>query len=188
MLPLPGKDEARIRGNPAARHAGERRLALPLDRVGGRRSRSLTELLASFPDPDPGRAFAAGRCVHAVLRGPAAPIEIPRGRRRTRSAAAPSLWEVLMERCRRRRRYAGLLLPPARRPLRRHSHPPRGPPRVPPPNRCLLHPPRRRCARRRFCFRRALSWSGSGYTNRRLRSSSTVTARMITAPMMACCR
>src|SRR5215212_4987641 len=35
-------------------------------------------LLATFPDPDPARAFAAGNCVRAVLRGGRQAIELAR--------------------------------------------------------------------------------------------------------------
>jgi hypothetical protein len=41
-------------------------------------SDSLREVLATFPDPDPSRPFAAERCVRAVLRGGRQTIEIPR--------------------------------------------------------------------------------------------------------------
>jgi len=36
------------------------------------------ELLATFPDPDPTRLFAAERCVHALLRGGGRICEITR--------------------------------------------------------------------------------------------------------------
>jgi len=39
---------------------------------------SLRELLATFPDPDPARPFAAERCVRVVLRGGRQAIAIPR--------------------------------------------------------------------------------------------------------------
>jgi len=38
----------------------------------------LAEVLATFPDADPSRAFAAERCVRVVLRGGRAPIELRR--------------------------------------------------------------------------------------------------------------
>ena len=38
----------------------------------------LLALLATFPDPDPTRPFAAERCVRAALRGELRVIEIPR--------------------------------------------------------------------------------------------------------------
>src|SRR5271169_5410158 len=61
-------------------------------------AQSVMELLASFPDADPSRAFAAERCVRAVLRGGGRVCEITRevGLRkglfeRTR------FWSVLMD-------------------------------------------------------------------------------------------
>ena len=39
---------------------------------------SLRELLATFPDPDPARPFAASHCLRAVLRGGRQPVEIAR--------------------------------------------------------------------------------------------------------------
>ena len=59
---------------------------------------SLRELLATFPDADPARPFAAAGCVRARLRGGRHAIEIPR-----EAAARKSLfqrttfWDVLME-------------------------------------------------------------------------------------------
>jgi hypothetical protein len=59
---------------------------------------SLRELLATFPDPDPARPFAAERCLRAILRGGRHAIEIPR-----EAAARKSLfqretfWDLLME-------------------------------------------------------------------------------------------
>ena len=59
---------------------------------------SLRELLASFPDADPARPFAAAACIRATLRGGRHPIEIPR-----EAAARKSLfqrqtfWDLLME-------------------------------------------------------------------------------------------
>jgi hypothetical protein len=58
----------------------------------------LREALAAFPDPDPGLAFAAARCVHAVLRGGRQAIEIPReaaGRKGLLQRA--TFWDALME-------------------------------------------------------------------------------------------
>lgn len=63
---------------------------------------ALVELLASFPDPDPGRAFAPERCVRAVLRGGRRTVEIPR-EAASRGAFWGTLfrraafWDVLME-------------------------------------------------------------------------------------------
>src|SRR5947208_4000354 len=77
MLGVTGKDEPRIRelllrgtlvsGASRFRWAG---WEPDLD--------SLRELLATFPDADPERPFAAGRCVRAILRGGRQPVEIPR--------------------------------------------------------------------------------------------------------------
>ena len=59
---------------------------------------SLRELLATFPDADPARPFAAERCIRATLRGGRHAIEIPR-----EAAARKSLfqrktfWDLLME-------------------------------------------------------------------------------------------
>jgi hypothetical protein len=39
---------------------------------------AIRELLASFPDPDPQRRFAAEHCIRAALRSPGHRIEIPR--------------------------------------------------------------------------------------------------------------
>jgi hypothetical protein len=58
----------------------------------------LRELLSTFPDADPTRAFAADRCSRLVLRGGRQPIEI-----RREAAARKGLfqretyWDVLME-------------------------------------------------------------------------------------------
>lgn len=59
---------------------------------------SVEAMLATFPDPEPGRLFAAAQCTRAVLRGPRARVEIgrefaakkPMLRRR-------SFWDELME-------------------------------------------------------------------------------------------
>ncbi|MGC8794589.1 MAG: hypothetical protein ACP5U2_14485 [Bryobacteraceae bacterium] len=58
----------------------------------------LAALLASFPDPEPQRPFAAERCVRAVLSGPFCRIEISRraGAQR-RWLRQRSFWDVLME-------------------------------------------------------------------------------------------
>jgi hypothetical protein len=59
---------------------------------------ALESLLATFPDPEPKRAFSGERAICAVLRGPGCRIEV------TREAGAPrrflhgrSFWAVLME-------------------------------------------------------------------------------------------
>ncbi|HUJ22621.1 MAG TPA: hypothetical protein VLX58_13910 [Bryobacteraceae bacterium] len=77
MLGVTGKDEARIRD-----------LLLRGTLVSGASrfrwngwdagADAVRALLATFPDAEPGRTFAAGSCVRAVLRGPRQPIDIPR--------------------------------------------------------------------------------------------------------------
>jgi hypothetical protein len=59
---------------------------------------SVKELLASFPDADPTRPFAAGRCVRAILRGGGRTCEITRevGSRKGLLQRA-SFWDHLME-------------------------------------------------------------------------------------------
>jgi len=96
VLALAGKDEARIREillrgtlvSGASRFRWEGLRAEAED---------LREALAAFPDPDPSIAFAPARCVHAVLRGGRAVIEIPReaGERKGIFARA-SFWDALM--------------------------------------------------------------------------------------------
>lgn len=57
----------------------------------------LARLLASFPDPEPARPFAAARCVRVVLSGPRGRLEISRqiGARR-RWFKRFSFWDVLL--------------------------------------------------------------------------------------------
>ena len=77
MLGVTGKDEARIaelllRGSlvsGASRFRWAGWQTTPED---------VRELLATFPDPDPARAFHAPDCVRATLRGGRQPIEITR--------------------------------------------------------------------------------------------------------------
>ena len=97
MLGLTGKDAGRVR-----------ELLLRGTLVsGGSRFRwtgwdaeiaALESLLATFPNPEPKRAFSAERTICAVLKGPGCRIEV------TREAGAPrrflhgrSFWTVLME-------------------------------------------------------------------------------------------
>lgn len=55
-------------------------------------------LLASFPDADPGRPFAAAGCSLAVLRGPQALIELPREvANRRRFLRRRSFWGALLQ-------------------------------------------------------------------------------------------
>ena len=97
LLGIAGKDESRIReillrgtliiGASRFRWAG-----WEADRE------SLRGLLATFPDADPARPFAAAGCIRATLRGGRHAIEIPR-----EAAARKSLfqrktfWDLLME-------------------------------------------------------------------------------------------
>jgi hypothetical protein len=59
---------------------------------------AIESLLSAFPDADPARPFARQSCVRAVLKGPSAPIHIPRevgsGRRLFRRR---SFWDALMD-------------------------------------------------------------------------------------------
>src|SRR5215470_17639476 len=77
MLGVTGKDEPRIRelilrgtlvsGASRFRWAGW-----------DAEPEAIREILGTFPDPEPGRAFSAERCVRAILRGGRQAIEIPR--------------------------------------------------------------------------------------------------------------
>jgi hypothetical protein len=97
MLGVAGKDEARIcellkRGTLVSGASRFRWTGWQAD------AESVREVLATFPDADPARAFAAERCVRAVLRGARGAVEIPR------EAAAQkgllrreSFWDVVLE-------------------------------------------------------------------------------------------
>jgi hypothetical protein len=96
MLGVAGKDEARIcellkRGTLVSGASRFRWTGWAADAA------SVREMLATFPDADPGRTFAAERCVRAVLRGARGAVEVPR------EAAAQkgilrrgSFWDVVM--------------------------------------------------------------------------------------------
>ena len=97
LLGIAGKDERRIRemllrGTLVSGATRFRWAGWDADRE------SLRELLASFPDADPARPFAAAGCIRATLRGGRHAIEIPR-----EAAARKSLfqrktfWDLLME-------------------------------------------------------------------------------------------
>ena len=97
LLGIAGKDESRIRemllrGTLVSGATRFRWAGWDADRE------SLRELLASFPDADPARPFAAAGCIRATLRGGRHAIEIPR-----EAAARKSLfqrktfWDLLME-------------------------------------------------------------------------------------------
>ncbi len=96
MLGVTGKDESRIRelllrgtlvsGASRFRWAGWESDA-----------EAIREVLATFPDPDPLRPFAAGRCVRAMLRGGRQAIEIPRqAGERKGIFQRRTFWELLM--------------------------------------------------------------------------------------------
>ena len=54
--------------------------------------------LAAFPDPEPGRAFDAGRCVRARLSGGRAPIELGRDAvSRRRFLRRRSFWDAVLD-------------------------------------------------------------------------------------------
>lgn len=77
MLGVTGKDEARIRElllRGSLVSAASRFRWTGWDAGLG----NLRELLATFPDPDPSRRFAATNCTRATLRGGRQPIEISR--------------------------------------------------------------------------------------------------------------
>ena len=97
LLGIAGKDEPRIRemllrGTVAIGATRFRWAGWEADRE------SLRELLATFPDADPARPFAAAGCIRATLRGGRHAIEIP-----LEAAARKSLfqrktfWDLLME-------------------------------------------------------------------------------------------
>ena len=96
ILCVTGKDEARI---------GELLLRGTLV-SGGSRFRwqgweadppAVRELLATFPDPDPARPFAAGRCLRAVLRGGRRAIELERETASRKGMfQRESFWDALM--------------------------------------------------------------------------------------------
>jgi hypothetical protein len=97
LLGITGKDEARIRG--VLRRGTLVRGASRFRWEGWEAdAESVLELLASFPDADATRAFAAERCVSAILRGGGRVCEI------TREAGSrkglwqrTSFWSLLME-------------------------------------------------------------------------------------------
>lgn len=65
-------------------------------------------LLATFPDPDPTRAFAPDRATQALLRGPRGVIAIPRAAgERTGIFQRRSFWSALLEIATPGLRYAG---------------------------------------------------------------------------------
>jgi hypothetical protein len=97
MLGVTGKDETRIaelllRGTLVSGASRFRWVGLRPD------LENLRELLATFPDPEPGRPFAAERCIRATLRGGRQPIEIPRDAAARKSLfQRESFWDLVME-------------------------------------------------------------------------------------------
>ena len=97
MLGVTGKDEARVRelllrGTLVSGASRFRWAGWDADRTG------VDELLATFPDPEPSRPFAADRCIRAMLRGGRQAIEIPReaGRRKPFFRRA-TFWDLLLD-------------------------------------------------------------------------------------------
>jgi hypothetical protein len=97
MLGLTGKEENRIRelllrgtmvsGGSRFRWEG---FDAPVD--------DLRRLLSTFPDPEPGRAFAREQCVRAILRGGQSAIEIAReAAARKPLLKRSSFWDLLMQ-------------------------------------------------------------------------------------------
>ncbi len=96
MLGVTGKDEPRIREillrgtlvSGASRFRWSGWEAEP---------EALRQLLATFPDPDPSRPFAAERCVRAILRGGRQTIEIPKEAGSQKGLfRRDSFWDALM--------------------------------------------------------------------------------------------
>ncbi|MBZ5623419.1 MAG: hypothetical protein LAQ69_32560 [Acidobacteriia bacterium] len=97
MLGVTGKDEARIRelllrGTLVSGASRFRWVGWESDLEG------IRGVLATFPDPDPSRPFAAERCVRATLRGGRKAIEIPREAvARKGLFRRVTFWDLLME-------------------------------------------------------------------------------------------
>jgi hypothetical protein len=97
MLGVTGKDQPRIRelllrGTLVSGASRFRWVGWEPDSDG------LRELLATFPDPEPERPFAATRCVRAILRGGRQPVEIPRDAVARKSLfQRQNFWDVLMQ-------------------------------------------------------------------------------------------
>src|SRR5260370_11815640 len=96
MLGITGKDAPRLhelllRGTLVSGASRFRWAGWDADREG------IDQVLATFPDPDPQRPFAAKQCIRAALRGPGRRIEIPReiGMRKPFFRRA-SFWDALM--------------------------------------------------------------------------------------------
>ncbi|HYW41392.1 MAG TPA: hypothetical protein VE959_00965 [Bryobacteraceae bacterium] len=96
MLGVTGKDEPRIREillrgtmvSGASRFRWSGWKAEP---------EAVQQLLATFPDPDPSRPFAAERCVRAILRGGRQAIDIPKEAASHKGLfRRETFWDVLM--------------------------------------------------------------------------------------------
>ncbi|HEV3330206.1 MAG TPA: hypothetical protein VG096_04450 [Bryobacteraceae bacterium] len=97
VLGATGKDEARIREIllRGSLVAGASRFRWPgwEPDLGGIRA-----LLATFPDPDPSRPFAAERCIRAILRGGRQAVEVHReAASHKRPFHHDSFWDFMME-------------------------------------------------------------------------------------------
>jgi hypothetical protein len=97
VLGVTGKDEARIgelllRGSLVSGASRFRWQGWEPDRE------AVRELLGTFPDPDPSRAFAAANCARVVLRGGRQPIDLPREVASSKGLfQRRTFWDVLME-------------------------------------------------------------------------------------------
>jgi hypothetical protein len=97
LLGIAGKDESRIReilrrGTLVSGASRFRWAGWEAD------LESLRELLATFPDADPARPFAAAGCIRATLRGGRHAIEIPREAAGRKSwFQRKTFWDLLME-------------------------------------------------------------------------------------------
>jgi hypothetical protein len=97
VLGLTGKDEARIRevllrGTLVVGASRFRWQGWEPDPTGMR------ALLATFPDPDPSRPFAAEQCVRMILRGGRQPVEIHReAASHKRLFQRDSFWDLVMQ-------------------------------------------------------------------------------------------
>ncbi len=97
MLGVTGKDEARIRDllmrGTLVSGASRFRWAGVASEV-----EAIREVLATFPDADPSRAFTRERCVRATLRGGRQAIEVPRdAAERKGFFQKATFWELLMD-------------------------------------------------------------------------------------------
>src|SRR5579863_5762149 len=97
MLGITGKDEARVRelllrGTLVSGASRFRWNGWEADRA------ALVELLATFPDPEPSRPFAAERCTRAILRGGRQTVEIPRSAAQRKSFfRRGNFWDLLLD-------------------------------------------------------------------------------------------